>query len=141
MNKFLASMAVTLGLALGGTQVVLAKDAAAKAPLHANLSKDTKGASATSFGSADPAIYIVYHGHALKKGDKIGASRYIEDGGKTITKNAKVSESAPLVADRDNAEGFLNLVRPATGWPAGKWRVDLFVNGVEAGSYRFTVGK
>ena len=138
MIKLLASMTLAMALAV----TAQAKEAAEKgsAPLHANLSKDTKGTEAKSFSSADANVYLVYHGDALKKGDKIRAVWYIEDGGKTITKNAKVSESNN-VANRNNAEGYFNLAKPTDGWPVGKWRVDMFVNDAPAGSYRFTVSK
>ena len=138
MIKLLASMMLATVLAVSAQ----AKETAAKGkpPLHANLARDTKGKEATAFTSADTNVYIVYHGDALKKGDKIRAVWYIEDGGKAIDKNAKVSESTN-VANRDNAEGYLNIAKPAAGWPTGKWRVDLFVNDASAGSYKFTVSK
>lgn len=137
MSKFFVSILLTAVMAVGIAQ---GKEAATKGktPLHANLAKDTKGAEATTFSSADANVYLIYHGDALKKGDKIRAVWYIEDGGKTINKNAKVSESAN-VANRDNAEGYLNLAKPADGWPKGKWRVDLFVNDAPAGSYKFAI--
>ena len=145
MTKFLPALFFTFGLALAGIHSAAAKDApavAAKSPLQLTLSKDAAGkVPATSFGPADAAIYLFYDGGALQKGDKIHAAWYIVDGGKTITKNAKVSEGTQ-VADHDKANhGYLNIARPAGGWPAGKWRVDVSLNGARVGSFPFTVSK
>ena len=145
MNILLRALLFSFGLALAGIHSADAKDAPAaadKAPLQLTLSKDAAGkAPATSFGPADTAIYLFYGGGGLKKGDKIHAAWYIVDGGKTIAKNSKVSEGTEVADhDKDN-HGYLSIARPAGGWPAGKWRVDVTLNGAKVGSYPFTVTK
>ena len=148
MKKTAVSLLLVLGLSLAGTPALLAKEKAAaptadaakgKAPLHAVLSADPKGkAPVAAFSASDAAIYLVWTGDDLKKGDQVRAVWYIVDGGKTVVPNSKLFEST-LVAKAPTSTGTSSITKPATGWPAGKWRVDLFVNTAKVESYKFTV--
>ena len=145
MTKLLPALLFACATTLTTLPAVHAKDApaatAAKSTLQVTLAKDEKGKNpTTSFTSADNAIYLHYQGADLKKGDKITAVWYIVDAGKGIKKNAKVSEGTQE-ANRNGAEGYFNLNKPAAGLPAGKWRVEVSLNGAKVGSYPFTVSK
>ena len=142
MMKSLVPLLIVLSLALTGVRAVAAKEApAAKSALQVTLAKDPAAKTpATTFGASEAAIYVTYQDADLKKGDKVTATWYIEDGGKTITKNVKVSESVQT-EERAGAPGYLNLNKPAAGFPPGKWRVEVAVNGAKVGSYKFMVTK
>ena len=145
MTRFLPAWLFALGVSLTGLSTVDGKAApaaaAAKSSVQITLSKDPAGKTpAASFGPADAAIYLFFEGDSFKKGDKIQAAWFIVDGGKTIDKNFKVSEGTQT-AQREKDKGYLSIARPAAGWPAGKWRVDVSLNGARVGSYPFTVTK
>ena len=144
MTKFPPALLFAFGLTLAGVHSAAAKDApaaATKSTLETTLAKDQSGKSpATIFTSADAAIYLHYQGKDLKKGDKIGVAWYIVDGGKTIDKNFKAS-AGTQEANRNGAEGYFNLAKPAAGFPPGKWRVNVTLNGAQVASHPFTVSK
>ena len=144
MTKLFPALLFACAVALTPIPAVHAKEAppaATKSTLLVTLSKDQAGKSPTAaFTSADAAIFLHYQGADLKKGDKISAVWYIVDGGKGIKKNAKVSEGTQE-ANRNGAEGYLSVTKPATGWPAGRWRVDVSLNGTKVSSYPFMVSK
>lgn len=103
------------------------------------LSKKEDGPALTNFGAGDPAIYATNKGDKMKKGDKVRFVWIIEDGGKTITPNSKVSEYTAIANGLDNGKEFSHLDKPAAGWPLGRWRVDVYVNDAKATSAKFAI--
>ena len=145
MIKFLAPPLLLLGSLLAAVSPVQGSDSKTKdpatkpaPPLHATLSTKSGGAATSAFSASQPQLSLDYQGVTLAKGDKVRAVWIIEDGGKTITPNAKVSEFT-LAADGPTGKGNFHLAKPAAGWPLGKWRVDVYVNDVKVESLKFTV--
>ena len=144
MIKSLALPVLLVGLLVADVSIVQGKEkpkaAAAKAAAAVTLtiSKKADGPTTMDFGAGDAAIFATYSGDKLAKGDKIRVVWIIEDGGKTVTPNAKVSEYHSDV-EHPGDKGFSQLTRPPAGWPLGKWRVDVYVNDAKAGSAKFTI--
>ncbi len=103
------------------------------------MSEKEKGPATTSFSAGDPTIYATCQRAKPAKGDKVRFVWIIEDGGKTINPNSKVSEYTSIGTDLSNAKEFSHLDKPAAGWPLGKWRVDVYVNDVKATSTKFAI--
>ncbi len=103
------------------------------------MSKKEDGPAMTNFSASDPAIYATNQGEKRKKGDKVRFVWIIEDGGKTVNPNVKVSEYTAVANGYDNGKEFSHLDKPAAGWPLGKWRVDVYVNDAKATSAKFAI--
>lgn len=144
MMKYLAVLLFLGGSLVAGASRVQAKDSKTKesagaAAATVTMSKKEDGPATTSFSSGDPAIYAINKGEKMKKGDKVKFVWIIEDGGKTINPNSKVSEYVATAKGDENGKEFSHLDKPATGWPLGKWRVDVYVNDAKAASVKFTI--
>lgn len=136
MKRVLVLLLFVGGLAAADVSPVYARGGAV--PLHVTLTDKTGGRAVAGFAATQPQIFLDYQGETLAKGDKIKAVWFIEDGGKGITPNVKVSEST-LVADAPRGKGGFHLDKPAKGFPPGKWRVDVYVNDARIESIKFTV--
>ena len=144
MTKHLALLMFLAGSLIIGAPGSQAKDTKTKEAAASSdtvtMSKKEDGPAMASFNASDPAIYATNKG-LLKKGDKVRFVWIIEDGGKTINPNAKVSEYTGTANGLDNGKEFSHLDKPASGWPLGKWRVDIYVNDVKTTSAKFTIVK
>ena len=138
MTKVLALPLLLAAFLVAAVPAAPAKDAAAASSDTVTLSRKEDGPATMSFGAGDPAIYATNKG-TLKKGDKVKFVWIIEDGGKTINPNSKVSEYTATANGYDNGKEFSHLDKPAAGWPPGKWRVDVYVNDAKATSAKFTI--
>ncbi len=144
MIKYLVVLLLLGGSLMAGAPRAQAKDtktkeSAAAATATVTMSKKEDSPAMTSFSAGDPAIYATNKGEKMKKGDKVKFVWIIEDGGKTINPNSKVSEYVATANGYENGKEFSHLDKPAAGWPLGKWRVDVYINDAKAGSARFTI--
>jgi hypothetical protein len=60
------------------------------------------------------------------------------DVGDAAPANTKIDEST-LTADQDDFYGAFSLTKPTKGWPAGKYRVDIYNGDELATSVKFTI--
>ena len=146
MIKSLARPLLLIALLVAAVPATQAKESKTKASSPAvvssgtvTMSKKEDGPAMTSFSAGDPAIYATHTGDKMKKGDKVRFVWIIEDGGKTITPNSKVSEYNTVANGYNNGKEFSHLDKPAAGWPLGKWRVDVYVNDVKTTSAKFAI--
>ena len=104
-------------------------------PLEANLSRAKDGTVAvTTFTKSDKAIYLAWRDGLSTKGEVLRAVWNTEKNGV-----AKKQFESTETAGGPGAYGSFSLFAPATGFPAGKYRVDLYDGPKKAKSLEFTV--
>jgi hypothetical protein len=108
--------------------------------LHATLVQELGGESKTSFESDVPKIYAAFTGDAIKEGDKVRGVWIADDVGDAAPKNTKIDE-ATVTAAKANVEGSFSLSKPDKGWPAGKYRLELYVGDKLAQTLKFTISE
>lgn len=112
-----------------------------KKGLEANLSKDEKGKEAAStFAAATPKIYVHFTDDSATKGEKLKAVWIAENVAGVSTKNKKVTEGTEVMPG-PGATGAFNMVSAGSGFPVGKYRVELYEGSKLAKSLKFTVTK
>jgi hypothetical protein len=100
---------------------------------------DSKGGDAVeSFAPSTPMIYLRAHMADVANGSKIAASWIAVDTNGAAPANYKI-DSVEFVAGALTNTIDTNLSKPNKGWPLGKYRVDLSVDGKVAGSALFSV--
>jgi hypothetical protein len=106
--------------------------------LHATLAKDRDSEPTTKFSAGSPTIYTFWKGNILKAGDKIRAVWIAEGVGYTALKDTKITE-ASVTAYKPDDDGAFALARPKGGWPAGNYRLELYVGDKLAETLKFTI--
>ena len=104
--------------------------------LHGILAKTEQGVPTTKFSSGAQKIYAFWKGDRLKLGDTIRIVWMAEIVG--YSKNARIAESS-AVAYKPDDDGIFSLARPAGGWPAGKYRAEIYVGDKLAETLKFTI--
>lgn len=117
---------------------MLSADETKRKSLHVFLAKDRDSEPTTKFSTDAPKIEAFWKGTALKAGDKIRAVWMAEDVGYSALSESKITE-ASATAYKPDDDGAFALARPKEGWPAGKYRVDIYVGDKVAESLRFTI--
>jgi hypothetical protein len=107
--------------------------------LHATLVEELGGELKTSFESDVPKIYALWSGDAIKVGDKVRGVWIADDVGDAAPKNTKIDE-ATVTAAETNQEGNFSISKPDKGWPAGKYRLELYVGDKLAQTLKFSIG-
>lgn len=122
---------------------------------HAATSKDfncimtdeykdgSPGAVKTSFTPTTGEIFLLCDTKAVKKGDSLKAEWYLISSTDGKLSNLKITEKA-LPVEKDIPPGLvftsnMSLSKPTNGWPAGTYRVDLYLNKDKINSYQFDV--
>ncbi len=110
-------------------------------PLTAKLAKDNEGKTATTvFSTSDPKVYVVWKDGASVKGNTLRVAWYAEDTGGAMTKNKKLTEVTKTFTGPGSFGAFY-LPATASGFPAGKYRADLYEGSKLSKSLKFTVAK
>jgi hypothetical protein len=118
---------------------ILSTDQAAPEKLlTAYTAKDAKTGPTKKFASDISKIRVYWKGVSLKAGDRIRAIWIASDVGIDAPKDSKITD-ADVTAYKPDDEGIFALGRPSDGWPLGKYRVELFLNGRLAQSLDFTI--
>jgi hypothetical protein len=118
---------VCSGLVLAGSQKV-----------EAVIAKDKDTRPAKSFLADVPKLYAFFRTSGIEKGEKLRGIWIAEDVGDAAPKETKIDE-ATITADDDNFYGAFSLSKPTKGWPAGRYRVDIYVDDKLATSVNFSV--
>lgn len=96
------------------------------------IAAQENGQPATNFSASTPRLVASFHTSGTKKGDTIRAVWVSDTSGK------KLNETT-LKGEQDNFIGSLSLNGPATGWPPGKYELDIYLNNKSAGKTSFTM--
>ena len=97
---------------------------------------DTK--PATSFASDTPKLYAFFRSKGTEKGDKLRGVWIAEDVGDAAPANTKIDE-ATITGDGDDFHGAFSLSKPNSGWPVGKYKVEIYDEDELVTTVRFTI--
>jgi hypothetical protein len=92
----------------------------------------------TSFMSDTPKLYAMFKTKGIQNGDKVRGVLVAENVGDVAPANSQVLEKT-LTLEEDTSDGDFNFSKPTNGWPAGKYRVEIYVNGELATTVKFTI--
>ena len=104
--------------------------------LHASVAKQD-GKETKTFLTGTSKILGIWKGEKLKAGDVVRAIWIAESFG-AAQKDVKITEVSTTAYKPDD-EGIFSLLRPAGGWPIGRYRVEFYVQDRLADTARFTV--
>lgn len=92
----------------------------------------------TSFMSDTPKLYTMFKTKGIQNGDKVRGVLIAENVGDVAPANSRVLETT-LTLEEDTNDGDFNFSKPTNGWPAGKYRVEIYVNDELATTVKFTI--
>ena len=118
---------ISVGVASAGDTTVKVK-----------MSDELGGDETTTFTPDTEKIYALFATEGAKKGDKLRGVLIAEDVGDVAPPNTKVLETK-LDVEGDTDDGDFNFSKPTKGWPVGKYRVEIYVNGGLADLVKFTI--
>ncbi|MBA2431892.1 MAG: hypothetical protein H0V56_07215 [Chthoniobacterales bacterium] len=128
----------TLTLSIG--MIICASLAyAAEVKIKAVTTSGPKAAPATSFADDTPMIHALFKTTGAQKGDTVRGVWIAEDVGEKAPANTKIGEKT-LVLEGDTNNGDFSVNKPDKGWPAGKYRVEIYAGEKLATTAKFTVG-
>jgi hypothetical protein len=103
------------------------KPAEAAKKLSVALGAQPIGKSTTQFGSGTPKIYARWQGHGLRDLAKIRAVWIAENVSKIAPPDYTIDQ-ATATATAPDSHGIFTLSRPESGWAAGDYRVEFYVD-------------
>lgn len=115
------------------------KPVTARKKISVGLAREKLGAATTEFAPDVAKIYARWQGSELQTGAKIKAVWIAEDVGTVAPPNYKVDEASLSVPEPD-AAGTFTLGRPTSGWPVGKYRIEIYLGDELAETVKFTIG-
>lgn len=118
--------------------VCAAEVSAGKLKVEAAIAVDKDTRPTTTFAADVPKLYTFFKTNGSKAGDSLRAVWIAEDVGEAAPKNTKIDEST-LTADQDDFYGAFSLTKPTKGWPAGKYRVEIYVGDQLETTAKFTI--
>ncbi len=80
---------------------------------------------ATEFTPNTPAIFCVWRADGIQMGSPMRGVWIAEDVGKVAPPNYKIDEAAVKVIVAN--EGYFSLSKPNNGFPAGKYRLEIYM--------------
>ena len=98
------------------------------------------GDAIESFGPAVPKIYVHASMVDIPNGAKMTGTWIAVDTNGAAPPNYKI-DSADLTAGVITNTVNFSMTKPNAGWPLGKYRVDLSIDGKPAGAANFTIEK
>ena len=101
------------------------------------LSDAKDGAAKKVFTTKTPKIFLTGKLEDMPAGAKVKCV-WIAEKTQVAPPNYEI-DSTEHTTSRGTNSAFFALNRPNTGWPAGDYRVDLFINGKPAGTHRFSI--
>lgn len=104
------------------------------------VSNDKDGDAMESFPTDTPKIFVRAGLVDVATGAKVSSDWIAEDTGGVAPANYKI-DSVTLEAGMITNVVTFSLSKPNAGWPAGKYRVDLLIDGKPTGVAHFAVAK
>jgi len=92
----------------------------------------------TSFAPDTAKIYAMFKTKGISKGDKVRGVLIADEVGDAAPAHSKVLETT-IALEEDTSDGDFNFSKPKSGWPAGKYHVEIYVNEELATTAKFTV--
>jgi len=91
----------------------------------------------THFSRDSESIYCAWEVKGGKETLAVRGVWYAEDVGKSASPNYRIDESTEDIERQ--SRGWFRLRRPAQGWPPGKYRLEIYLDGQKADVLRFVV--
>jgi tetratricopeptide (TPR) repeat protein len=124
--------------------------AAGPSGLPPSISKAVLGAKAiqpgetfsepvTEFVSDTPKIYCAWEGQGLKGGTPVRGVWMVTDVGSAAPANSKIDEATWMTPRTGNFAGIFTLSKPNNGFPAGKYRLEIYLGSELAMTVPFSV--
>lgn len=128
--------------ALMALLALLLATGASAAPHFADVtvSDSADGDAVATFAPGTPKIFVHAGLADVAHGSKVSSDWIAEDTGGVAPPNYKIDSVTLDTGMLTNVVTF-SLSKPNNGWPAGKYRVDLFIDGKTAGAAHFKVNK
>ena len=111
---------------------------AGTAKVEAAIAVDKDAKPTTTFAADVPKLYAFFRSKGTQTGDKLRGVWIAEDVGNAAPEKTKIDE-ATLTADENDFYGAFSLTKPTKGWPAGKYRVAIYVGDELATTAKFTI--
>lgn len=92
----------------------------------------------TVFPPGTPEVFATFKTKGVGEGTKIRGVWIAEDVGSAAPANSKIDETT-VTLDGDTDKGSFSLSEPKKGWPAGKYRVEIYANDELATKVNFTI--
>lgn len=106
--------------------------------IKAFMTTEPKGEATTSFSNNAPKLYCMFSTEGLSSGDKIRGVWIADDVGDAAPKGTKIDEKT-ITAEGDTDDGVFSLSKPNKGWPAGKYRIEIYVGDDLITTSKFTI--
>ena len=106
--------------------------------VRVTMATEIEGDATTTFTPDTEKIYALFKTDGVKSGDKMRGVLIAEDVGDAAPPNTKVLETR-IDMEGDTQDGDFNFTKPTNGWPLGKYRVDVYLNGDLVTTAKFTV--
>ena len=90
------------------------------------------------FTTDTPKVLALFKTKGAQKGDKLRGVWIADDVGEAAPANTKIAEKT-LTVEGDTDDGDFSCTKPAKGWPAGKYHVDIYANDKLATTVKFTI--
>jgi hypothetical protein len=90
------------------------------------------------FTTDTPEVWALFEIQGAKKGDKLRGVWIADDVGDEAPANTKLLEKT-ITVEGDIDAGNLSCTKPAKGWPAGKYHLDIYANDELATTVKFTI--
>ncbi len=92
----------------------------------------------TTFPSDTAKIHGFFQTTGAKEGDKLRGVWIAEDTGKAAPANTKIDE-ASISLEGDTKDGDFSVSKPTKGWPAGKYRLEVYANDKLVTTAKFSI--
>jgi hypothetical protein len=96
------------------------------------------GEGTTNFAPDVPELFAMFKTKGAQSGDKLRGVWIAEYVGSAAPADSKIDEKT-VTMDGDTDDGDLSLSKPTTGWPVGKYRLEIYVNDKLVTTTRFTI--
>jgi hypothetical protein len=109
--------------------VVLSSAVAKAGDLKVDVTMTTApgGEETSSFAPDAPKIFAIFKTKGAQNGDKIRGLWIPEDVGDAAPANSKIDEKS-VTLEGDTDDGRFSLSKNMKSWPAGKYRLEIYVN-------------
>ena len=120
------------------TMICASTTQAGNPKVEAAIAKDKDTKPATTFPADIPKLYAFFRSKGTEKGDILRGVWIAEDVGDAAPKQTKIDE-ATLTADENDFYGAFSLTKPTKGWPAGKYKVEIYLGDELATTAKFSI--
>jgi hypothetical protein len=123
----LIGMMISASVARGGDVTV-----------NAVMTSGPKDKPTTIFTPDAPKVLVLFKTKGVQKGDKLRGVWIADDVGAAAPANTKIDEKT-LTLEGDTEDGDFSCSKPNTGWPPGKYHVDIYANDKLTTTVKFTI--